>query len=93
MNSVAMALYAATGGSADGLRLLDAWSMKSSKYDASNTQDKWEKLTRCPPDEIDVGSIFFWVEQAVGEDWRERLREPKLTKLIDSFLVLMENEQ
>jgi hypothetical protein len=87
-NKVAMALHAATGGSADGLALFDAWSQRSSKYDGSKTQEKWEKLTRCPPNEIGVRSIFHWADRAVP-DWKERLREPEVYERIVEFGKLM----
>jgi hypothetical protein len=91
-NRMGMALHAATGGSGDGLRLFDAWSRKSAKYDPAATAEKWGKLDGCPPMEISTGSIFFMAEEAVP-CWRERLRERKVVKMIDAFLVLMGGEQ
>jgi hypothetical protein len=89
-NRVGMALFAATGGSAEGLKLFDAWSQRSSKYDAAVTLAKWEALDGCPPTEIGAGSIFHWAEQSVP-DYRARIvaREPGVIALLEEFWKLL----
>lgn len=41
----------------DGLILWDNWSKKSSKYQLGICEEKWETFK---PDEISLGSLFFW---------------------------------
>jgi hypothetical protein len=71
-NRVGMALFAASGGSAEGFRLFDAWSQRSSKYDGAATLEKWQKFDRCPPREIGAGTIFFLAERSVP-GWQGRI--------------------
>jgi hypothetical protein len=63
-NSTAMALFAATDGSSDGLDLLHKWSAKSAKYDRRKTEEKWAALTSTPPTSIGVGTLFFRASEA-----------------------------
>jgi Bifunctional DNA primase/polymerase, N-terminal/Primase C terminal 2 (PriCT-2) len=91
-NRVGMALFAATGGSAEGLKLFDAWSQRSSKYDAAVTLAKWEALDGCPPTEIGAGSIFHWAEQSVP-DWQERMYyDASVIALIKDFYERLKKE-
>jgi hypothetical protein len=71
-NRIGMALFAASGGSEEGLRLFDAWSQRSSKYNAAATLEKWQKFDRCPPREIGAGSIFYMADAAVP-GWQGRI--------------------
>ncbi|MBR1248876.1 bifunctional DNA primase/polymerase [Bradyrhizobium sp. AUGA SZCCT0169] len=48
-NTVAMAIWHATGGSAEGLTTLHDWSRKSTKYNAAETDDRWATITMWPP--------------------------------------------
>ncbi|MET3840963.1 bifunctional DNA primase/polymerase [Bradyrhizobium sp. OAE829] len=48
-NTQAMAIWHATCGSEEGLPILHAWSRKSTKYDAAETEDRWTTITKCPP--------------------------------------------
>jgi bifunctional DNA primase/polymerase-like protein/primase-like protein len=90
-NRVGMALFAATGGSVEGFGLFDAWSQRSSKYDAAVTQDKWEKkFGSCPPRKIGAGTIFHKAEMAVP-GWEVRLyfNDKKIEALLAEFYVLL----
>jgi putative DNA primase/helicase len=66
-NNTGLAIYRATGGSDEGLKVFDQWSRQSKKYDSEYTRDKWSKYHTCPPDNIGAGSIFFWASEACPE--------------------------
>jgi hypothetical protein len=55
---VGMAVFRATGGSAEGFAVWDAWSRKSPKYNSDNTARKWANFLRSPPTKIGAGSII-----------------------------------
>jgi hypothetical protein len=63
-NDVGLAIYRATGASEQGFRIFDAWSQKSSKYNAEYTRAKWNAYHGCPPNRIGAGSIFHWANEA-----------------------------
>jgi hypothetical protein len=89
-NRVGMAIYAATGGSVEGLELFDAWSQRSSKYDTARTAAKWEALDGCPPHSIGAGSVFHWAEEAEPEYMgRIVAREPDVIALLEEFWKLL----
>jgi Bifunctional DNA primase/polymerase, N-terminal/Primase C terminal 2 (PriCT-2) len=90
-NAIGMAIFAATDGSAEGFKLFDAWSQRSSKYDAHNTSEKWKRFHECPPHKISAGTIFFLAEQAVP-DYRDRCiaLDPEVIALIEEFHELMD---
>ena len=74
-NRLIMAIYFATGGSNEGLKLAHTWSMKSkSKYDADATDDKWHDLHGCPPTDIGAGTIYFELEK-YDPGWRQRYED------------------
>ena len=75
-NRIGMALFAATGGSEQGLALFQHWSAKSSKYSEAPTKVRWEHYHRSPPTRIGAGTIFYaaaveWVEPDFPDpdDW------------------------
>jgi len=70
-NRIAMAIFASTGGSKEGLELFHSWSKKSGKYNRQATDEKWSALRGCPPDEIGPGTIIFLADR-VNKDWRSR---------------------
>ena len=59
-----MAVWRATGGSAEGFTIFDEWSQKSAKYDAGTTRREWDKLTRSPPTRIGAGTVFHHASAA-----------------------------
>jgi putative DNA primase/helicase len=70
-NNRAMALWRATGGSEQGLIILDRWSQKSIKYDPNEVFNSWNRITGCPPTEYTVASVYGWADE-VSSDWREK---------------------
>jgi hypothetical protein len=74
-NKIGMAIWAATNGSAEGFEVFDAWSRKSSKYDARITSRKWTIYVRSPPDHIGFGTLKYFADKAAPA-WEEVLREP-----------------
>jgi Bifunctional DNA primase/polymerase, N-terminal/Primase C terminal 2 (PriCT-2) len=88
-NKVGMALFAATCGSAEGFKLFDAWSQRSSKYNAGKTAQKWKALDGCPPNEIGAGTIFYMADEAVP-GWQGRLYyDASAITLIEEFYKLL----
>jgi hypothetical protein len=90
-NGIGMALFDASDGSVEGLRLFDAFSRRSiKKYNAKRTRDKWKAFRKCPPRKITAGTIFFLAEQS-QPDWKSRIRsrDPKVIKLLREFHKLM----
>lgn len=69
-NRVAMALWSATGGSAEGFSLFDQWSSRHSTYDARATRERWDAITRSPPRDLHGATIFYIAQQA---GWRGRV--------------------
>jgi hypothetical protein len=92
-NRIGMAAWRATGGADDGFAAFDAWSQKSTKYDADATADRWEHYFRSPPDRIGAGTLFFMAEQ-VEPDWRQALddtsQEKWLMRLNDEWCVVVD---
>jgi hypothetical protein len=88
-NRVGMAMFNATCGSAEGLRLFDAWSHRSSKYNAGKTAQKWKALDGCPPNEIGAGTIFYLADEAVP-GWQGRMYyDASVIALIEEFHKLL----
>jgi len=88
-NKVGMALFAATCGSAEGFKLFDAWSQRSSKYNAGKTAQKWKALDGCPPNEIGAGTVFFLADAAVPA-WQGRMYyDASVITLIEEFYKLL----
>jgi hypothetical protein len=63
-NKAGMAIYAATGGSEEGFKIFDAFSQKSTKYNAGATREKWGKFHSCPPNAIGADFLFAQAEEA-----------------------------
>jgi putative DNA primase/helicase len=60
-----MAIWRATGGSAEGFTIFNEWSQKSvAKYDATLTKKAWDQITRSPPTRIGAGTIFHFANKA-----------------------------
>ncbi|ESZ65924.1 PriCT-2 domain-containing protein [Mesorhizobium sp. L103C131B0] len=67
--AVGAALYHATDGSAEGLELWDAWSMKSDTYGGGDCQTKWD--TFAGDARSGAGTVFYWADRS-KPDWRMR---------------------
>src|SRR5262249_17698000 len=68
-NRIGMALWVASSG--QGFDAFDAWSRKSSKYDAETTRARWEHYGTSPPQRIGAGTIFHLANEA-DASWRNR---------------------
>jgi len=64
-NAVAMAVWAATGGSEAGRVALDAWSARNPAYDAEETRQRWEHYTTSPPTRTGAGKLWAMAREAV----------------------------
>ena len=76
-NTLGMALWRATAGSAWGGELFDRWSKKHESYDDEVTADRWEGFEKSPPNKIGAGSIFYWADRA-APGWRLRYEQDKI---------------
>jgi len=56
-NNLGMAIWRASGGSAEGFEAFNEWSKKSPKYDAEETEFRWRHYSQSPPDQIGFGSL------------------------------------
>lgn len=63
-NTIGMAIWSATGGNADGLKLFHYWSKKWHGYSAANTDDRWRNYHATPPTSVTAGTIFFKASEA-----------------------------
>jgi len=64
-NNVAMAVWAATGGSEAGFHALDAWSRRNPAYDLKETRDRWDHYKTSPPNRTGAGKLFSMAREAV----------------------------
>jgi Primase C terminal 2 (PriCT-2)/RepB DNA-primase from phage plasmid len=71
-NHVGMAMWRATGGSQYGFEAFNAWSAKSSKYNARRTAKVWSGYFRSKPHSLGLGTLIFLADQA-APDWRDKL--------------------
>jgi hypothetical protein len=63
-NRIGMAIWSASGGTADGFECFNAWSQKSHKYNAVTTRKRWEGYAKSPPTQIGAGTIFHLAKEA-----------------------------
>jgi hypothetical protein len=66
-----MAIYAASGGSAEGGIVFDKFSAKNPKYNPHNTADRWHWYGRSPPSQLTAGTLVYLARQ---HGWRGRPR-------------------
>jgi hypothetical protein len=57
-NRIAMAVYAATGGSDAGLEALIEWRGEGGGFSAAKTAARWQHFHRSPPTSLTAGSLF-----------------------------------
>ncbi len=63
-NKIGMAIWAASGGSNDGLVLFDAFSAKSAKYRPQAVIERWRNYTQGRPNRIGMGTLVHFARQA-----------------------------
>jgi hypothetical protein len=71
-NIIGMAIYRATGGSAEGRDVWDTWSKKAHNY--GGTYEKWDDYEKSPPTLLGAGTIFHLADLA-DPMWRRRSEE------------------
>jgi hypothetical protein len=72
-----LAMWRATGGSAEGLNAWADWSAKSKKHEDQACVDRWKHFAAHPPSRIGAGSIFF---RAKALGWQRPIRAGQSTK-------------
>jgi hypothetical protein len=72
-NRVMMAVWAATGGSEEGFEIADRWCAKWEGYDAHKTRQRWDAISKSPPNRIGAGTIFYLADRA-SPGWRAALK-------------------
>jgi len=90
-NRIAIAIWRATDGSAEGYRLFAAWSAKSKKCGVEEQPiDTWKRLNGCRPKVISGPTILYLAEQVVP-GWQQRLfGDPEIDVMIEDFYELMD---
>jgi AAA domain-containing protein/primase-like protein len=78
--SIGLAIWSGTGGTKEGEAVFLTWSRKWPKYIAGTeaekarfdrtTAERWAAFSKCPPDKIGAGTIFFLADKA-SPGWRE----------------------
>jgi hypothetical protein len=66
-NSIGMAIYAAAGGSEDGLIAFDDLSARSPKYEPQAVVERWRNYRRSPPNRTGIGKLIVL---ALATGWR-----------------------
>ena len=75
-NRILMAVWVATGGSEEGLRLVQAWSARSGKHDPDDTAARWQHFATSPPTLIGYGTLVH--EARVAQPgWEAPSREAR----------------
>jgi hypothetical protein len=73
-NTIGMALWAATNGSAQGFQLFAEWSSGHPSHDAAATQARWTSYSASPPGRLSAGTIFW---HASENGWRKSALRPQ----------------
>jgi RecA-family ATPase len=68
-NNLGMAVWRASGGSAEGFKEFDRWSSKSPIYDGEETEFRWRHYFDSPPSSIGFGKLVYWARER-KPDWR-----------------------
>jgi hypothetical protein len=63
-NRIGMALWAATGGSREGLKLWLAFSSRHPSYNEKEARARWRNYRRSPPASLGAGTLFHAADQA-----------------------------
>jgi hypothetical protein len=79
-NRMAMAVWAASKGSDEGFSAFDFWSQKWRKYNADDTQARWDAISGSPPTDLGMGTLIYKAQRvdpdfkAKGWDMTEAMR-------------------
>lgn len=65
-NRIGMAIWRATGGSSDGLKIFQEWSEKVKLSETDTCAARWSVYPTCPPTKIGAGTLFF---EATAAGW------------------------
>jgi hypothetical protein len=71
-NAIGMAIFVASGGSADGFIVFDDFSAKSSRYQPHAVEERWRNYRRSPPTRIGMGSLVHMARQCGWSPKAER---------------------
>src|SRR5581483_6606720 len=63
-NYVGLAIWGATGGSAEGFKAFADWSAKAPKNIVANTEERWAHFAKSPPDRIGFGTLVYLARQS-----------------------------
>lgn len=69
-NKIMLATWSATRGSEAGYRAFALWSAKPEKDDPAATRERWDEISRSPPDRIGAGTLFYEAFKA-DPHWRK----------------------
>ena len=68
-----MAFWDASHASPEGLDAVHVWSAKSGKYDADETESRWEHFASSPPTDLSAGTLLHEIRKVVPDyDWPSR---------------------
>ena len=70
--TVGLAVWAASGGSEDGLEAWLAWSRKNPGYAEGDCETAWEQIGRSPPERAGYGTLWWLASKSAaerGETW------------------------
>src|SRR5262249_36542407 len=82
-NETGMSLWAATGGSDEGLDIFMEWSARSMKHDHDKTVARWRHYKSSPPTKLGAGSIF-WRANDADPNWRFNIEYPESFESMES---------
>jgi len=87
-NARGMSIWFANN-SEQGWNAFDAFSQKSSKYNAQRTRERWQHYFKSPPTKITAGKLHYLADQD-EPGWRNRFEESTITdeaRAIDAWLA------
>jgi len=77
-NTIGMAAWHATGGSADGYEAWSAWSGRcADKHDELACQERWTHWGRSPPARVGIGKLAILAKRATRGAWRQPSAAPE----------------
>jgi hypothetical protein len=85
-----LAIFGATGGSDTGFAIFNAWSKRSDKYNARDTNKIWAGFEHSPPNRIGTGTILHKATEAHPQ-WADLLDDgdPGALTVVAAFIADM----